>query len=424
MRVEVPVSTSASTATIIPSIPDADIPPALVINEGPIPTIIECNEPQIIPSNTCLIAKDTNLAQTITTAIIPANSIATNHATPATPSASIIASTSITAQQQQLQATLAPSASIILRSTDKCTQTESSPKPQRPRAPAAAVAAAAVAVSDVSIHPSMSEAITANTAVSAAPVLPSMNPATFSTTATVTNPTPSVQQSMTPLQHDVIDLTNATSSDGIYTCNPLHSSVSNIVSNNRSPHTNVLPSFSNTATNNLQIVTSSSRPQLAIAPPAPSTPIQTNSSNNWYYLTRFLPHETEANIINYIARRANCNPNQVICHKLWVANYAEFFHIVMQLTLMALVIIAPKVVLSHSPVIMPKVPGSDVITRDRIECKQLFHESTEPAATVILDSSFIVVLLRQVLTTAERFTSICMKHGSGSVMGSEISWWE
>lgn len=60
------------------------------------------------------------------------------------------------------------------------------------------------------------------------------------------------------------------------------------------------------------------RPSLAIAQSAPI--ISVNSNDNWYYLTKFLPHETESNIINYIAHHTNCNPSHIVCQKLVRAN--------------------------------------------------------------------------------------------------------
>lgn len=60
-------------------------------------------------------------------------------------------------------------------------------------------------------------------------------------------------------------------------------------------------------------------PTLAIAPP-PTTVSKYVSNDNWYYVTRFQPHESEANVISYIAHHTNCDASQIVCHKLVRSN--------------------------------------------------------------------------------------------------------
>lgn len=55
-------------------------------------------------------------------------------------------------------------------------------------------------------------------------------------------------------------------------------------------------------------------PALAIAPPTLATIAIKN--DNWFYITRFQPHETEDNVVRYIAHHANCDSNQIACQKL------------------------------------------------------------------------------------------------------------
>lgn len=60
---------------------------------------------------------------------------------------------------------------------------------------------------------------------------------------------------------------------------------------------------------------------LAVAPapdhsssdlPASSNPPQ----QNWYYVTRFLPHETSENLVKYVSGKTNCDAKKIVCHKL------------------------------------------------------------------------------------------------------------
>ncbi|XP_058448996.1 uncharacterized protein LOC131428957 [Malaya genurostris] len=55
----------------------------------------------------------------------------------------------------------------------------------------------------------------------------------------------------------------------------------------------------------------------------PTRPIlSTNSNRNWYYLTKFLPSESEDNIINYVQYQTNCDRSQILCFKL-VSQYQD-----------------------------------------------------------------------------------------------------
>lgn len=49
-------------------------------------------------------------------------------------------------------------------------------------------------------------------------------------------------------------------------------------------------------------------PMLSVAPSAKRT--------KWFYVTRFLPHETSENMIMYISSKCNCDPSSVKCIKL------------------------------------------------------------------------------------------------------------
>lgn len=60
---------------------------------------------------------------------------------------------------------------------------------------------------------------------------------------------------------------------------------------------------------------------LAVAPapassssnlPAPPNPPQ----QNWYYVTRFLPHETPENLVKYVSSKTKCDATKIVCHKL------------------------------------------------------------------------------------------------------------
>lgn len=51
-----------------------------------------------------------------------------------------------------------------------------------------------------------------------------------------------------------------------------------------------------------------SLPMLSIAPPP--------RRDKWYYVTRFLPHETCENIVSYISGKCNCDPSLIKCYKL------------------------------------------------------------------------------------------------------------
>lgn len=60
---------------------------------------------------------------------------------------------------------------------------------------------------------------------------------------------------------------------------------------------------------------------LAVAPlpTAKPTDLQTPHNpqqHNWYYVTRFLPHETPENLINYVTDKTQCDPSKILCTKL------------------------------------------------------------------------------------------------------------